>query len=590
MFSPPPHRSPGVRLADAFFLVLGLAVLIILTTRYQMPFRLDDVLHMDWAREHSLLDAFHPVHGEIVRSVRPLFAATIWILTHTAGTESYFAWHLTLVATFLIGLTFTGLTARYIAQRASAFYITVTIFWLAFLSILNVLFWFGDLTFSIELMFVAAAWYYGLRGLCEGKLKLWLIGCFLGICAVLSKEPAIVMVNAVFVGSFAFYPREIAQVWKQRPRSHSGIAILGYLLFLAVCLLLFFASPTRSNRFFSLSETAPDLLNFFIGDRLRYYGDILTAPLTRFLLLLPLYYVLVKSLQKLLRQPAGMLTASITIIASLLLGVVITQPLVVLAVFIVTPVIAYFSRWKEAERSLLVLPFSFCMVIIFSVLLITVMLVKTQLTELAFCAIIVSGVYWSACLADLAQEFRQLQSKRRAKLILAGGCIGLIVAAVFLAGPKLASREQLLREVQATRLNANNAIKWMARTLPPESTVLVTAPSLHGTARESDLTSVDDETKAFAQYTFLQGFVGVYFQQLNRPDLRIAYLEDTLMLHQVLTALRETDHTYLFLQNGRDRQRFHDKINGRQPLAATDSMVAEFTQGSYPSEVWELGN
>lgn len=579
-----------MRLADAFFLVLGLALLIILTTRYQMPFRLDDVLHMEWAREHSLLDAFHPVHGEIVRSVRPLFAATIWILTHTAGTESYFAWHVTLVATSLIGLAFTGLTARYIAQRASAFYITVTIFWLAFLPILNVLFWFGDLTFSIELMFVTAAWYYGLRGLCEGRLKLWLIGCFLGICAVLSKEPAIVMVNAVFVGTFAFYARDIREMWRNKPASHRVSALMGYGVFLAICLLLYFASPTRSNRFFSLSDLPADLLNFFISDRLRYYGEILTAPLTRFLLLLPLYYILIKSFLHIFRQNTGVRSASIAIVASLLLSFVITQPLVVLAVFVVTPIIAYFSRWPLGERSLLLIPFSFCMVIIFCVLLITVMLVKTQLTELAFCAIVVSGASWSLCAADVAQQFRRFQRTNAAKLILGGAAIGLVIAAMLFAGPKLASREQLLREVQATRWNANDAIKWMGQHLPPGSTVLVTAPTLHGVARESDLTSLDDETKAFAQYTFVQGFVREYFEQLDRPDLRVMYLEDSLMLHRVLNAFRESDHAFLFLQTGRDQHRFHDKINGRYPLTGTDSMVSQFAKGSYPSEVWQLRN
>src|SRR6266511_163454 len=133
-----------IRILDIAFVLGGLFILIIFTTVYQMPFRLDDVLHMDWAREHSFWDAFDVQKGEIVRSVRPVFAMTIWLLTHTAGIDHYFPWHLVLVGSFLIGLTYAGKTARYIAQKDSALYFTTGFFWIAFLPILNVLFWYGD--------------------------------------------------------------------------------------------------------------------------------------------------------------------------------------------------------------------------------------------------------------------------------------------------------------------------------------------------------------------------------------------------------------------------------------------------------------
>src|SRR5688572_23378071 len=123
---------------DILFCIGAVVLVIVFTTVYQMPFRLDDVLHMDWARDHTFWDAFDPIKGEIVRSYRPLFAVTIWILTHTAGTENYFAWHVTLVGSFVIGLTYTGLTARYLSKQESALYFTTGLYWLIALPILNV--------------------------------------------------------------------------------------------------------------------------------------------------------------------------------------------------------------------------------------------------------------------------------------------------------------------------------------------------------------------------------------------------------------------------------------------------------------------
>jgi hypothetical protein len=590
VFSTPPPRTRAVRIADAVFILLAVGLLVLLTTRYLMPFRLDDVLHMDWAREHSLLDAFHVQYGEIVRSIRPLFAVTIWLLTHTAGTESYVAWHVTLVASFFIGLAFTGVTARYIARKASALYITVSIFWIAFLPILNVLFWFGDLTFSIELMFVAAAWYYGIRGLCEGRLGLWIIGCFVGICAVLTKEPAILLVNIVFVGVFAFYGKEILAIWKRASKRQQLIGILVYLILIGICIKIFLASPTRGNRFFDTSKLSSEALNFFIYDRLRYYGEILSAPVTRLTLSFPLYYLLAESIRRFFSETRNTITISISIVAGLLLSLIITQPLLIIACFIAVPIIVYFSKTDHGDRALLLLPFGVCMAFIFSVLLITIMLVKTQLTEFAFCAIIVSGSCWSFLIGDIAIQYRNATASRPRTIGLVFVGLLAIAALAIVTGPKFSSRERLLREVQATRFNANDAVKWMANNLPKESTVLVTAPSLYGTANENDLTGLDDETKAFAQYTFLQGFVRVYFRQLNRPDLRLGYLEDSTMVSRVLSAVRSEGKTYLFLQSGRDWQRFHSGINGIPMLSFSDSMLVRFNKGAYASEVWRIGN
>lgn len=579
-------RATIYKYLDILFFIGAVVLVIVFTTVYQMPFRLDDVLHMDWAREHTFWDAFDPIKGEIVRSYRPLFAATIWILTHTAGTENYFAWHVTLVGSFVIGLAYTGLTARYLSKQGSALYFTTGLYWLIALPILNVLFWFGDLTFTIELMFTGAAWYYGIRGLYEAKLSFWIAGCLLGAAAIASKEPAILMVHSVFAGLFILNVREVLLTWKTTTSSKKMLAIVFYLVLCAVTLHIFFSSNTRSNRFFVFGNFSTDQINFFITDRFKYYSDVLLRPLSRLIIAFPLVHLFLTSLDTLFkrrRSPASVLS---TIILSLLLAYYFTDSLLILSTLLITSPIFYSFTHKD-KRFLSVLPFSLSAIITFAALMITVMLVKTQLTEATVIVMLVSGMAWVVVWKECSYLFGLLPFwfKRISPYVFGvfiGGCIYLLL-------PVLSKNEKLLKDVQAVRSNANNSIKWMASHLPINATVLVTGHALYGEEKAYDLTSKADEDKLKNQYTFLQGYVRSYFYNLGRFDLRVAYLEDSTLLHTVLDSFRTTHTTYLFLQTELDKERFYGDINNRKPLTEADSLLIRFEKNTFSSEVRMLG-
>lgn len=166
--------------------------------------------------------------------------------------------------------------------------------------------------------------------------------------------------------------------------------------------------------------------------------------------------------------------------------------------------------------------------------------------------------------------------------ILIGGC-------VYLALPMLSKREKLLKDVQAVRLNANNSIKWMASHLPNDAAVLVTGHSLYGDEKAYDLTSKSDEDKLKSQYTFLQGYIRSYFYNLDRFDLRVAYLEDSTLLHTVLDSFRTTHTTYLFLQTELDKERFYGEIHGKKPITEADSLLIRSQKNGFSSEVRKLG-
>ncbi len=586
---PATQRTRATRIGDILFLLLGVALLFVLTTVYLMPFRLDDVLHIDWAHSHTFWDAFDPIRGEIVRSYRPLFAATIWLLTHYAGLNNYFPWHLTLAASFFIGLAFTGLTVRYISGQASSLYISMLLFWIAFLPILNVLFWFGDLTFTIELMFTASAWYYGIRGMQEGRIGMWFTACLLGVCAVLSKEPALLLVHSVFVGVFILARKKIVSVWKQQSRAKGIFTIVCYIGFIVISLLLFFSSPTKSNRFFHFELFTTEQTHFFIWDRIRYYSESLLNPAARILLVAPILCALFSAIMSRIVSSLNLaLYAALLILAAIISFFFVKSIITLSVLLLVIPFFLYYLDPQRKKKYLFLLPFSITAVITLAVLEITVMLVKTQLTELALVLLVISGVLWGDVIHEFGRLFRLQFTSRKAIRVIIGIAGVSICVILFTAFPLFKSKLSLLSEVRDTRYNANDAIKWMALNVPNDATILVTGPALFHITRADDMTSKEDEFKSYGQYTFLQGYVRFYLENLGRKDLHIAYLEDPITLERVLDSFRETTNTYLFLQTGLEGDTFHGVKSGRSILTRQDSLVVTFSQGKYPSEVWKL--
>lgn len=568
---------------DVIFLLGALALTLLFTTVYLMPFRLDDVLHMDWAREHTFWDAFHPVKGEIVRSYRPLFAATIWVLTHTAGTENYFAWHITLVGSFMIGLAYAGLTARYLSGDRLALYFTTGFYWFAALPILNVLFWFGDLTFTIELMFTCSAWYFGLKGLKEGRIGYWAAGCILGCAAIASKEPAIVMVHVIFCGFLLLNAKEVISTWRATTVVNRSAAISIYLLLILVTIYIYITSPTRSNRFFIFSNIPEETIEFFIKDRFRYYSDILLNPLSRMVIVVPLVYLLIRSMSVNLR-PHKRYIIIFSLVTSCILGYVFETSLLTVSVLLVAAPVMYSIYMKE-KSLLTTLPFSVSIIITFTALMITVMLVKTQLTEVTVLIMVISGMGWSIVARDCGSVYNSFPLFL--KRILYSTALLLMLCGIYLIYPVLSKRETLLRDVQAVRMNSNDAIKKMAAQLPNGSTVLVTGHALFGETNAHDLTSRSDEEKLTDQYTFLQGYVRSYLYNLGRFDLRVAYLESPVLIHKILNSFREHPHSYLFLQTEQDKL-LYTSIGETVPIHRSDTSIIKVERRGFSSEVLKL--
>ncbi len=569
---------------DSTLVVLGLAMLVTIITRYQMPFRLDDVLYMQWAQHHSIWDAFHIQRGEIFMSVRPVISITFWLLTHYAGIDHYWVWHFVLAGSFLTAIGFTGLTARYISQQTSALYISSIWYWLAFLPILNILFWYADITFALEMMFCSIAWYFGLRALFEHRTRFWVIANIIGILAAMTKEPSLLLIHGVFIGTIILKRKEFFSHLKLLPSKTKALWIGCYIFFLVVSLQLFLVSQAKQNRFFHFTSISSQQLQFFITDRIRYYSEVLTSiPLILYLGISAVGLMLSSLSRRSVKTiviPFLILTATIWVIYKPLLIIVF------LLIFIFIPLI---GNNRNTRLSILSL-FGVIASINALVLLITVMLVKTQLAELSFLLSILGASGASIVLARVSDYMSQTQSSLIRYSIITAGVIA-VCAVMFISFPKLQAKEQLLRDVRSTRRNANTAIQTMSHILPLGANIVVTAPSLYGIGSADDLTSKEDEYKLYAQYTFLQGFIFSYLDVLGRNDIRLGYLEDSVVLSRVLDSCRSVGGHYLFLQTALDVDRFHGSINHRTALGKRDSLLVRFSQDNHSaiaSELWLL--
>ncbi|MDP4200882.1 MAG: hypothetical protein Q8922_11420 [Bacteroidota bacterium] len=565
------------RTFDLLLAAFGLAVIGLFTTRYRMPFRLDDILLMEWSLAHHWWDAFDPIKGQLVNSYRPMFALAAYGLTHVAGWAHPFWWHLKLCSMLIIGLAFVGLTARYIAGRWYALEVSVLLYPVAFATILNVFFWYSDLTYGLELVFTAPAWYFGLRGLREGQLTYWLLAMLLGTFAVLSKEPAVVLVHVVLIWAIVD-----ERAWTKWTGWTRWPAFVAYSVLLVVTVFILSNSPTRGNRFLSLS--APGI-GEAVRERINYYSAVYLAIAPRLLIFFPIVFIA-------LREFVGKFGRGVSLMDFLSLSVmaVVAALLVFTNVLVAVPLLFFILMWlairpnPEQARARRLLPFVLCLMLAVGALLFTVQLVKTQLTEVAILSIIIGGWAWSVWVEEVAGKLKTVRNPR-ARIVFASLFAVLGVFVIVAAVPKLKAEEQMLRDVRDVRQNANDALTWSAKNLPQNSLFAVCVYSLHGIEHQNLLTPKDDATKLRSQYTFDGGFVYHVLEVLGRRDIRHAYLEDSTMLPQVLAAMRQQPNSYLFLQSELDLKLFHGEPS---LITSSDSLVTQFARGPYPCEVWLL--
>jgi hypothetical protein len=574
------------RIFDTTLLLLGLGAIALFTTRYLMPFRLDDVLLMLWAKTHSLADVFNPVSGQMINSFRPAFSLAALALTRFAGWDHPFWWHLTLDLSLITGIAFTGLTARYIVQRWYALELSVGLYFLAFLPILNIFFWYSDLTYGLELVFSASAWYFGLRGLYEARIRFWLMAMLLASVAVLSKEPAFVLIHVVFLGSFLIERHTIIARWKLLPNSQKNIAIAAYLIVAAITIWLALISPTRGNRFIPMSS--PDLAQF-VQDRINYYSAIYLSSTARILLFLPIVYAFLRTISVRRFKQFGFLQFLLATLIAAIISIAFFRNILIalpLTAFIFVTISTFDGTGRAVIRRLL--PFLACLIIAVAALLFTIQLVKTQLTEAALLTAILSSWAWCVWIEDLRKCTSAYKNKRAVKWIFMS--FGIVETIVFLRVglPKIESEELMLREIRDVRSNANEAVSWAAKNLPANASFAVGVYSLHGIAGNGELTSKSDQTKLSEQYTFAGGFVYDALAVLGRNDLRRTYLADSNILPRVLDAMRGEPNSYIFLQSKPDLDLFHGVGRDQPLLIQSDSLTAKFTRGPYPCEIWML--
>jgi hypothetical protein len=410
----------------------------------------------------------------------------------------------------------------------------------------------------------------------------------LGSLAVLSKEPAFVLVHLVLLGSFLLERHQISVAWDGKTRSNRYLAITVYAILLGVTAWVALVSPTKANRFFPLAT--PGFQNL-VRERIMYYSAIYLSVTARILLFTPMVYAFIRTVFERKMKMSSAARFSFFSFFAIVLALLCFQNILI-SIALVTFIFLSLATIPSAEQGSVrrLLPFVACLVIASGALLFTIQLVKTQLTEAALLSSILASLAWCVWGGDFIRVIQPIRSKKAFISVTISGISLIGIALIIGIWPRIVREERLLREVRDVRQNANDAMLWSAMNLPPGSLLAVTDYNLYGIDGSGAITAKDDETKLAEQPTFAGGFVFDALAVLGRTDFRRTFLTDSVLLPRVLNAMRGEPDSYILLQSKLDFDLFHG-LDDHNPLVSMhDSLVAQFSRGPYPCEIWMLRN
>ena len=258
-------------------------------------------------------------------------------------------------------------------------------------------------------------------------------------------------------------------------------------------------------------------------------------------------------------------------------------PFAIGAVLLSLVILVWLKPEDRSARAML--PFAVALVVIGCALAVTIMMVKTQLTEFSIVLLVIAGWSWSRMIALICTTLAAYRTHRIVAYVLITCAILLGLFSAKLIFSKFVAQENTLRSVQGVRLQANEAIQWAAKHLPQNATLAVCTYRLHGIGNAGELTGMDDATKVERQYTFMEGFVFDYLRVLGRSDIRQNYFNVREILPQSLDSLRNAPNNFLFIQSALDHQLLY---GAKGLLLPSDSLIESANHTTTPSEIWLL--
>jgi hypothetical protein len=486
-------------MSPLFWLGGILLISLLIPSLFPVYFREDDVVYLNWARSHGWLDCFKPSQAILFGMFRPVQNLTWWCLYRFAGINPA-PYHVAIVFTYLASLAaFVAFVRTAVSTRAAL--VSLTAYAILFYFLTYIIFWFSDLTYTLELMFAhAALWLFALS--LKHKTRRHLAGAVvLFIAAVAAKEPAALIVPLVCAQLIAMQWPHVNPALRRRSILAAGLMLAAGLAWILL------NSSLQSRQGIPLDQGAAAIIAFVLA-RWSYYAGILTT-VPAILLWAAVFFWLSRA-KRLLESPGGsrILWISITLscAAALLLKM---APSVALLVLLLAFPLMVLSREPVGLGAVWAAP-----------ALLGIMTldytVRTYLVEASFGLALIAGTAMLPLVDHLSPGLARLARRhlKGALLLVLGG--GLAVAA--LMGPLVLRKLHALTLLSANRQNFAGAISYVVQHQSelPAPLIIIDYGDM-GLVYERDLIRLPDEEKAMRQKTMTSQSLDLFLSPSALP-------------------------------------------------------------------------
>jgi hypothetical protein len=248
---------------SSYKLLFHLSVIILLSVCisiiFPMFFRTDDAGMLYWVVHHDLYDLFNVGVTSLGGAYRP-FNVLFWSIGYRLFGLNPFGYQVTCITIFLLDLYLLYYLCKSYFDKSSGI-VSLIIYCALFYNHFQMAFWFGDLIFSMHLMFAFLSLIFYLKS----KEKIYYINAsyLFAFIGILTKEPSIIIIT-----SFVF-----ADLLINTPKNYYVRKSLILLPYLIIVIWFLIISPVMETRFKQSSEATTLLHN--LDYRYRYYFDFL---------------------------------------------------------------------------------------------------------------------------------------------------------------------------------------------------------------------------------------------------------------------------------------------------------------------------
>ena len=543
----------GLAKHSAWYLSLACIIFAaVIVAQFPVYFRADDVYYLKWAHGHDqALSSFLPSQAVLLGMFRPLQNLTWWLLYHAFGLNPL-PYHFFIVLLYSFSfLVYFKLIELVFSLRVACF--ALLAYFSTFFYLIYIMFWFSDLTYIIEIFFINLSLLLLISAVKRRGHYIW--GILSYLCATLAKEPAILIVPAVF----SVY---LFSEWRslEHDKRKQSAMVAGALIFLAA-LAITFNPFLHSRQGLSFSLGLPGIAEF-IAQRWDFYAGYLFSEPGILILFSVFFLVLMEFARKKLLDTARWFYISLAVSAILSL---ILKRFQAVALFALTA--AFVPFW--IRRSKVSFAAVWFLLPLLGVMTISYM-VRTYLMEASFGMAIIVGYALSEIVAHAGAQLRRLplQVVRIAIPALLGLILLLGIRGL---GSKIKTKLEALHLLSASRQNCKNAVEYASSHLEAaNNTLIVIDYEDMGLNYINDFLPLDDRTKAQRQKTLLSHELGELLQLAG---------EKYLSVHNLAWFLdsSETDQSFLLVMNNFERD-FAEHLNLKKEI--------QFETGKYGEGAW----